>query len=506
MRAIRILTVSGLLLTSLLSTGLYSTARAEASSPAQVYNNETAITFTTNDGQTTEAYEGFFKVPENRNHANSRMIDVHYVRFPATNNSKGKKAEKGKKGNKGNPIVYLSGGPGGSGIATAKWKRFPLFMALREHGDVIALDQRGTGKSENTPECISQQVLPLTEVLSEAEISSRYREAANECIKFWQQQGADPYGYTTVQNALDIEDLRKHLQADKVSLWGISYGSHLAFAAMKEMEQHIDKVIIASAEGLDQTVKLPARTDEYFSRVQHIINQNPQLAARFSDIKTMIYRVHQKLEQKPMAVKIPQKDGSQLDFLFQKQHMQGIASMMIADPGQYLTMLLNLYQTLEHGSTQMLTAVLQRGMFNDPRIKFRMMPLAMDVASGVSDEQLNLIKQQAKSSLLGEMLNFPMPLLNKAIPGLDLGDDFRKAPQNDIPTLLLTGTLDGRTYVEGQKDAVRGLTNLTQVTVENAGHNLFTVSPKVLEVMHQFMKGEKVSTTTIEVAAPSFKM
>src|SRR5687767_1674363 len=42
------------------------------------------------------------------------------------------------------PIVYLAGGPGGSGILTMLGPRQPVFMAMREFGDVIALDQRGT--------------------------------------------------------------------------------------------------------------------------------------------------------------------------------------------------------------------------------------------------------------------------------------------------------------------------------------------------------------------------
>ncbi len=35
-----------------------------------------------------------------------------------------------------------------------------------------------------------------------------------------------------------------------------------------------------------------------------------------------------------------------------------------------------------------------------------------------------------------------------------------------IPTLLLTGTLDGTTYPEGQGEATRGLTDLTPVPIK----------------------------------------
>lgn len=96
-------------------------------------------------------------------------------------------------------------------------------------------------------------------------------------------------------------------------------------------------------------------------------------------------------------------------------------------------------------------------MFNNDNISFRLMPFAMDIASGIIDQRLDLVNKQAADSLLGLTLNFPMPQLNKVVPGLDLGDEFRKDPVSDVATLLLSGTLDGRTYIDSQFDAVKGL-------------------------------------------------
>jgi pimeloyl-ACP methyl ester carboxylesterase len=144
-------------------------------------------------------------------------------------------------------------------------------------------------------------------------------------------------------------------------------------------------------------------------------------------------------------------------------------------------------------------AILKQGYITDDAISFRVMPFAMDIASGITEQRLALVNQQAKTALLGKALNFPMPQLNKAVAGLDLGDEFRALPQSKVPTLLLTGTLDGRTYIQSQQEATAGLTNLTQVMVVNAGHNLFMSSPKVTEVIKDFLKGEKVSTDDIQV-------
>lgn len=473
-------------ITTLLLSCTHS-AIASAAQP-QVFANEKSIIFE-NDGQKVAAYEGSIQVPENRSKPNSRLIPVKYIRFPAT----------GKQ--KGSPIIYLSGGPGVSGIQTARQPnfRFPLFMALREFGDVIALDQRGTGSSDITPECVSGQKVPTTTVFTDSEVDLLHKKAAAECVEFWTKKGVDVWGYTTKESVFDLNDLRRHFNADKMTLWGISYGSHLALASLKYIDQHIDKVVIASAEGLDQTVKYPARTDEYFDRLQQAINQQPAAAKAYPDIKQLIRRVHAKLEKQPLALSIPQEDGSEFKLLFQRSHLQGFASAMIADPDRAVPMFLSLYQTLDQGNTDVLMAILKQGYITDDAISFRVMPFAMDIASGITEQRLALVNQQAKTALLGKALNFPMPQLNKAVAGLDLGDEFRALPRSKVPTLLLTGTLDGRTYIQSQQEATAGLTNLTQVMVVNAGHNLFMSSPKVTEVIKDFLKGEKVSTDEIQV-------
>ena len=46
-----------------------------------------------------------------------------------------------------------------------------------------------------------------------------------------------------------------------------------------------------------------------------------------------------------------------------------------------------------------------------------------------------------------------------------------------------------------------GLSDLTSVTVVNAGHNLFMASPEVGAAMHAFMRGEPVESE-INVALP----
>jgi hypothetical protein len=149
---------------------------------------EEKFIFETWGKQTVEAFRGSLAVPENRTAGQSRTISLHYVRLPATGAIVGP------------PIVYLSGGPGSSGIAAINY-RYEMFIAMRQYGDVVALDQRGTGASNIVPRCKSTRVVPIVQPTSEEAFARYQREAFKACLGFWQREGVDLAGYNTIESA-----------------------------------------------------------------------------------------------------------------------------------------------------------------------------------------------------------------------------------------------------------------------------------------------------------------
>ncbi|GAB3013052.1 alpha/beta hydrolase [Bowmanella dokdonensis] len=446
---------------------------------------EQPIIFESQSGDSVGAFEGELWVAENRLDPKSRKIPLRYVRFAATGE------------NPGPPIVYLAGGPGGSGIDTAKWRRFPLFMAMREFGDVIALDQRGTGQSNILPDCESNLSFPATQAYSDAEFARLYRQAFADCLGFWAKQGVDVRGYNTVQSVADLDDLREHLNADKLVLWGTSYGSHLALAALQTMEDRIDRLVLSSIEGLTQTIKMPARTDAYFVRLQQAINTRDELKQQMPDASGLIRRVHDKLLAKPVGLTLTDQQGGTVDFLLQRKDMQRLASAMISDPGR-AWQLLQLYQALDADVTEPVAQILSRFYTAGEKITFAPMGVLMDVASGIDPDRKALVYQQAAAALLGAYLN-PTLFLDGVAPELDLGQGFRQEPVSRVPALILSGTLDGRTYLDSQREAVKGLANRVEVTVHNAGHNLFMASPEVTTTIQAFMRGDALFSAELSV-------
>lgn len=477
------------ILSSILPLALFGLVLQPANGQGQF--GETEVIFKAQSGETTAAFEGSLDVPENRQNTDSRTITLKYVRFPATGKTPG------------NPIIYLSGGPGGSGIQTAKYERYPLFMAMREFGDVIAFDQRGTGASNDLAECRSSKEISTTEPTSDEAYFQTQRVAFAECLEFWKSEGIDVYGYNTSESVSDLDALRLHLEAEKIDLWGISYGSHLSLAALQQIDNRLGRVVITAVEGLDQTVKQPARADLYLDRLQAAINTNPGAKAKYPDVKAMITRVLDRLEAEPLKLDIPTGDMQSASYLLQKRDMQQYTGALVMDPAR-VVWILEAYKGLDEGDTTPIIALLSRAVDpSDTSVTYRPMTYLMDVASGSGADRRAMITEQAKTAILGPHMNFSMHL-ETVDPSLDLGEAFRTAPVSEVPTLVLSGTLDGRTFPESGQEATAGLSQRQTVIVKNGGHNLFMLSPEVTTVIQDFMRGETVHGQEITVQLPDF--
>lgn len=454
-------------------------ARAQDALPAGPFR------FTARDGQSVEAVRGYFDVPEDRRDPRSRWIRLGYVKFPST------------AARPGPPIVYLAGGPGGEGTGAATGPRFPIFMALREVADVIAFDQRGTGLSNHIPE----RAAPTGPwpALTRDGLTEHFRAEMARAWDDWTRAGVAMGGYNTEQSADDVDDLRRHLGAETVNLWGISYGSHLGLSIVKRHGDRIGRVALASLEGQDQTVKSPAHADAYLRRVDAVLGADPAARAVVPDLSALMRRVHDKLEAEPAILNVATPDGP-VDLTLGAFGVQYLAGGLIANPPT-LSMLPGLYLALEAGETSGLAP-----FFGDVAGLFsvRGMPEFTDLASGITAGRLARIEQEARTAVLGDALNFPMPHVLGAVPGVDLGDAFRAPIRISTPALLFSGTLDGRTPMEEQAEVATQFQNGARVVVENAGHNVFEAHPDNRDLLVRFFRGEAVGDTQLSLPPPRF--
>jgi pimeloyl-ACP methyl ester carboxylesterase len=175
---------------------------------------------------------------------------------------------------------------------------------------------------------------------------------------------------------------------------------------------------------------------------------------------------------------------------------------LIANPGS-LSMLPGLYLALDAGKTDTLAPML--GDVAD-LLTLRGMPEATDLASGISPRRLAMTQREARTAVLGGALNFPVPQLLGAVPGIDLGEGFRAPLRIDHPALLVAGSLDGRTPLPEQDEVAAQFQRKSRVIVENAGHNVFEAHPDVQGMLVRFFRGEAVADTRLSLPPPKFSI
>ena len=449
-------------------------------------------TFETNDKKNkVDAEFGTLFVPENRSDPESNLIELAFVRFKSTAK------------NPGPPIVYLAGGPGGSGIGTARGPRFPLFMALREIADVIAFDQRGTGFSKPNLTCIDRLALPLNVAPTREAAIKELRENSDSCAFYWRNvQRVDLSGYNTNESADDLEDLRKALGVDQISLWSISYGTHLAFATMRRHPASIHRAILAGTEGPDHTYKLPSNIQKHLEDLAAVIKADPKVGKEVPDFLGLMKTVFDRLDAEPQTVEITDPETKlKVKVIVNKFVMQYIVANNIG------TTVTERFPALFYRAA--------KGDFTNPAQVWlsqsrsgigSAMSYMMDCASGQTAARREQIAREAKGTLLEDIFNFPFPEVCERWKAPDLGDAFRAPLRSDIPVLFISGTLDARTPISNAEEYRKGFSNSTHIIIENAVHSdpLFLSSPKIKEGMMEFLRGQPVTNTKITGAPLKF--
>jgi len=448
-------------------------------------------TFETNKKEKVDAEFGTLFVPENRSDPESNLIELAFVRFKSTAK------------NPGPPIVYLAGGPGGSGIGTARGSRFPLFMALREIADVIAFDQRGTGFSKPNLTCLNRLALPLDVAPGREAAIKELRENARDCAFYWRNvQRVDLTGYNTNESADDLEDLRKALGVNQISLWSISYGTHLAFAAMRRHPESIHRAILAGTEGPDHTYKLPSNIQKHLEDLAMVIKADPQIGKEVPDFLGLMKSLFDRLGAKPETVEITDPQTKlKVKVIVSKFVMQYIIANNIGT-----TETARFPALLYRASKGDFTNAAQFWLAQSRSDIGSAMSYMMDCASGQTAARRELIVREAKGTLLEDIFNFPFPDVCTVWNAPDLGDEFRAPLKSDVPVLFISGTLDARTPVSNAEEYRKGFSNSTHMIIEGAVHSdpLFLSSPQIKEGMMEFLRGQAVTATKIKGAPMKF--
>jgi pimeloyl-ACP methyl ester carboxylesterase len=440
----------------------------------------TPFTYTSLAGESLAADSGRVAVPE-RHGQGGGTIQLAVLRIRST-------AAK-----PGAPIIYLAGGPGGSGTAGMRGDLFATVDALRSVSDVILYDQRGTGLTQPSLVVRGTIGIPMDQSVSGAGAKesavARARAAAEEV----RGRGIDLTAYNTVENADDLDLIRQALGVEKFILWGHSYGSHLGLAYIRRHGTHVERAILGGINGLDQRRRLPADGDVLLTRIDSIVRQTPKLRTVMPDFLGATRRVLAKLAAAPVRVRV---DSAEV--LVGKEEVQLLIALASGELS-FITALPLMIGELDAGRYDLVARQVRDVIKARPIGTAMTYP--MDMSSGVSSARARRIAGQEANAILGNSINFPFdqPEYQQAWGVRVLPDEFRAPVVSDLPTLFISGTLDGRTSLGDAAEVRRHFRNGTNVVVDGAAHNPYALTTSLRDIMLRFARGERVGDARLPV-------
>ena len=217
-------------------------------------------------------------------------------------------------------------------------------------------------------------------------------------------------------------------------------------------------------------------------------------------LTAMMRRVHDRFDAQPQTFRLNGPDGQSIAFLTDSFPLRMMSGIVPKNPDG-IAQLAGAYSALDAGQTTAIAPLVYDFFYKEPLTMTGMAQL-IDTASGISDQRQALVESQIPGSLLGVAINFPTPNLQGIVPGLDLGENYRREIQSDIPVLVFSGDLDVRTPLEEQAEAIAGLRNRHQIIVRNGGHDLFEAHPDVPGLMASFFTGKPITVDELTLPRP----
>jgi pimeloyl-ACP methyl ester carboxylesterase len=435
---------------------------------------------------------GLLQVPENREDPDSRYIELHFVKMTSRwdrehEESDGDYAEDEEDhglpaGKRDDPVIYMTGGPGAK--ATYYVGRFKDHTLL-DHRDLYILEQRGIGYSGDFCPLYGSRNPAEEDAKTFAENLEISFGDTSDCAINAKAAGVDLTGYNTIENARDFKAFRRALGFDQWNVWGISYGTIVGQAYIKEDPEGILAIV------LDANMPLDIRASEEYWRVVHWYERDLQklqeicqgqadCAKRYPDIPGRLREAIQSVVDNPIEVEVSDTEVFPSGkarffqdivaflpfiFLYEQDSYPGLPGMIYAwadavesrDPKFFAALAAAAGAGGFGGGSQ--------GMYN-----------AIICIDGDAEAQARAGKKDLEEyPILGAAIGSRDSYERRVVLCDELGmmrrpaEDYA-AVQTDLPTLLIEGDMDPITPPPNAKAILPGFENATYVEFPFAGH------------------------------------
>ncbi|MCG9729090.1 alpha/beta hydrolase [Shewanella sp. Isolate13] len=403
------------------------------------------------DGLSEQMQCGLILVPENYAKPDGKQIEIHYVVMPAI-----------KPSDKVEALLAIAGGPGQSAIENAQgFDR--MLSKVRQTQDVILIDQRGTGQS-NQLQCIGDGFDSALAV-NESDFDTQL-----ETQKCLDTLDADVTQYGSLSALKDFEAVRQHLGYQKLHLYGVSYGTRMAQLYMRHYPQSLATVTLDGVIPMQQSVlAIGNAIARAFDLLIEDCANNRLCHGQFPQLRSDLEKVDAELTQGPKISQVPDPlTGEMTQLTLTRSKFKGALRMALYSPSTRSLMPHAIHQAAK-GNYQPITGLYAMGIDNAGIA----MGMHASVVCGEDWQRLTPeLRAKTSESYFGkEMLKtFAESCAVWNMPAVDAS--FSKPISSDIPTLLLSGELDPATPPSWGELAMEKLSNAKHFVAPYATHGV----------------------------------
>jgi pimeloyl-ACP methyl ester carboxylesterase len=421
---------------------------------------------------------GSVAVPLDRTGAVAGRVELSVMRLPAS------------KGPRAGTLMVLAGGPGESATGALAIAALTLGKAAARF-DLVAFDQRGTGKSGKL-RCRALR-----------KSGSRSLSAAfARCAK---QLGPRRAFFRTADSIDDVEAVRRYLGGPTLSLLAVSYGARVAGEYVRRYPASVGRLV------LDSPVPLTG-TDPFDRQVQtalpRVLSSLCEKACRFTASPYGdLTRLARRLDRRPLRGKVIDDRGRARRTALSGRALHRVVAATDVDPGL----------------RGQLPAAVASALKGDPALLLRLAAVAskgsvgglsvpLTAATLCSESQLpwdpaappGPHRRAAVRAALAQLGTAPFaPFAPRAVVAdglLAICTGWPAVPNKPapvagaaaVPTLILSGTEDLRTPLEQANAIASGYSAATVLAVPHTGHSVIGSAPRscATRALIRFLRGE----------------
>lgn len=420
--------------------------------------------FELEDGSYAVAERGLLFVPQDRSRPEAGTVGIVFHRFPVQRSA----------GRDSPPIFILHGGPGFGGLELEDPGYFEENIEpYTAFTDVVVVGQRGFGPSMPDTECEGVRTSIFDPTAAESERAEALREAIRKCRGFWEGEGLVLEGFNVREAASDVADVAGALGYDRITLWGVSFGSHWAMAILRDHPELVARALIGGTEGPNHTYDSPTGILNVLRRVAAEAETAPELEPWIPQdgfVETLRETIRRAERDPPVVTVEDSTSGETREVTVRARMLRAIADGYSSVPDSVHEMaawpadVLRLYAgRFEEISRRALPP--DRGEWSRiPDASFWL----LDCASGITDERADELFRDPAREVVGPTAWF----YRVGCPawGVDLGDEFRTSFETAVPTLVVHGDWDLSTPYENALEIMPSFTEGKLVRVERGTH------------------------------------